>query len=55
MMILCYILFGILVFILCIYSLLEIHYFLRASLCVLLARISRKKAHLLSETVIKGK
>ncbi|XP_068906385.1 protein THEM6-like [Tenebrio molitor] len=53
-MVLCYIIFGFLIFILFAYSFLEIHYFLRASLCVILARISKKKTHLLSETLIKG-
>ncbi|XP_044254068.1 protein THEM6-like [Tribolium madens] len=53
-MMLCYILFGVLILILFLYSFLEIHYFLRASLCVLLAKMSRKKVHLLSETVING-
>lgn len=55
MMLLCYIIFGCLIFVLFIYSFFEVHYFLRASLCVFLARISRKKTHLLSETMIQGK
>ncbi|KAG5877898.1 hypothetical protein JTB14_009647 [Gonioctena quinquepunctata] len=50
----CYILLGGAVVCLVLYLVLEIHYFLRAFLCWLLARFLKKRVHILDETIIHG-
>ncbi|XP_025830851.1 protein THEM6-like isoform X2 [Agrilus planipennis] len=50
----CYIVGAFLVAVVVLYGLLELHYFLRTFLSVLLARFCKKKVHILQETVVKG-
>lgn len=51
----CYIVGGILGVLVLLYGLLEIHYFLRMCLCVLMARFVKKKANILETTSVTGK
>lgn len=50
----CYIVGGILGAIVLLYGLLEIHYFLRMCLCVLMARFVKKKSNILETTSVTG-
>lgn len=53
-MIWCYIVGSILGAIVLLYGLLEIHYFLRMCLCVLMARFVKKKSNILETTNVTG-
>lgn len=53
-MMICWILVGVLVVLVLIYGFIEIHYFLRISLTIFLARYCKKKVHVLDETAIYG-
>lgn len=50
----CWVLVGVFVTIVLIYSFIEFHYFLRMFLTVFLARFCKKRVHILDETVIYG-
>lgn len=50
----CWVLVGVFVVIVLIYSFVEFHYFLRMSLAVFLARYCKKRVHILDETVVYG-
>ncbi|XP_044728736.1 protein THEM6 [Chrysoperla carnea] len=53
-MVFCYLISGLLAFVLLIYVSLEFHYFLRMAICVILAKFFKRKVHILQETKIKG-
>ncbi|XP_018573377.1 protein THEM6-like [Anoplophora glabripennis] len=51
---LCYLFFGCVGFILVLYCVLELHYFLRTMVCVIWARITKKRVYILDETKVGG-
>lgn len=53
-MVLCYLLSGVLALVVVLYWSLEVHYFLRMGLCVLHARLFKKKLHILDSTSVTG-
>lgn len=53
-MVICYVICSILLFVIVLYMCLEFHYFIRVTLCVLLARFCKKRIHILQETSVKG-
>jgi hypothetical protein len=55
MMLVCYIVGGILVSVVALYLFLELHYFLRMCLCVIIARFFKTKVKILDDTQIHGK
>lgn len=54
-MLVCYILAGSLALLVLLYICFELNYFLRLILCVLSARLFKKRVHILQETQITGK
>ncbi|XP_067002146.1 protein THEM6 isoform X1 [Anabrus simplex] len=54
MLVLCYVLGGLLLTLLTLYITLELHYFLRMCLCVLLARFCKRKINILDDTFVHG-
>lgn len=53
-MLACWVLVGVFGTIVLLYALIEVHYFLRMFLTVLLARFCKKPVHILDETTIYG-
>jgi len=53
-MALCYVLSGVLAGIVVLYWSFEVHYFMRMGLCVLVARLFKKKVHILDPTAVTG-
>lgn len=51
---LCYVVLSCLLAIVLLYGLLELHYFLRMCLCVLLARFIKRRCHILETTSVNG-
>ncbi|XP_034102850.1 protein THEM6 [Drosophila nasuta] len=51
---LCYVALSCLLAIVLLYGLLELHYFLRMCLCVLLARFVKRRCHILESTTVNG-
>ncbi|XP_039499809.1 protein THEM6 [Drosophila santomea] len=51
---LCYLALSVLLAIIVAYGLLELHYFLRMCLCVLLARFVKRRCHILDTTTVNG-
>ncbi|XP_017089675.2 uncharacterized protein [Drosophila bipectinata] len=51
---LCYLALSVLLAIVVLYGLLELHYFLRMCLCVLLARFVKRRCHILDATTVNG-
>ncbi|XP_034490584.1 protein THEM6 [Drosophila innubila] len=51
---LCYVALSCLLGIILLYGLLELHYFLRMCLCVLLARFVKRRCHILESTTVSG-
>ncbi|KAI8033987.1 protein THEM6 [Drosophila gunungcola] len=51
---LCYLALSVLLAIVVLYGLLELHYFLRMCLCVLLARFVKRRCHILDVTTVNG-
>ncbi|KAH8408975.1 hypothetical protein KR009_004731 [Drosophila setifemur] len=51
---LCYLALSVLLAIVVLYGLLELHYFLRMCLCVLLARFIKRRCHILDATTVNG-
>lgn len=54
-MIACWVLVGVFGTVVLLYALIEVHYFLRMFLTVLLARFCKKPVHILDETTVYGK
>jgi len=52
---LCFVALSCLLGIILLYGLLELHYFLRMCLCVLLARFVKRRCHILESTTVNGK
>ncbi|XP_060531185.1 protein THEM6 [Cylas formicarius] len=50
----CFLILGLICAVLCAYLILELNYFLRTCLCILVARFLKKKVHILDETAITG-
>ncbi|XP_030567779.1 protein THEM6 [Drosophila novamexicana] len=50
----CYVALGCLLALVLLYGLLELHYFLRMCLCVLLARFVKRRCHILETTTVNG-
>jgi hypothetical protein len=53
--VLCWSVAGVLAVIVVLYFLFELHYFLRTALSVVLARICKRKVHILDTTTVHGK
>lgn len=51
----CYVALGCLLALVLLYGLLELHYFLRMCLCVLLARFVKRRCHILETTTVNGR
>jgi len=51
---LCYLALSVLLAIVVMYGLLELHYFLRMCLCVVLARFVKRRCHILDATTVNG-
>ncbi|XP_068158323.1 protein THEM6 [Drosophila tropicalis] len=51
---LCYVVLSCLLVIVVLYGLLELHYFLRMCLCVVLARFVKRRCHILDSTTVNG-
>lgn len=54
MLVICYLVTSVLAFVLLLYSCLELHYFLRLLLAIVLAKFCKKKTHILDEVNVKG-
>ncbi|GLH07129.1 Protein THEM6, partial [Gryllus bimaculatus] len=54
MLVLCYVLGGLLITLLALYVTLELHYFLRMCLCVLMARFCKPRISILDDTYVHG-
>lgn len=53
-MVFCYVILTIACIIILSYLILELNYFLRMTFCVLIARLLKKKIHILQETAVYG-